>query len=126
MMARSGIFEGASCVVGRNGRLLSQSTLEMLPIIRSVCADAPVIQKLYLFGSRARGIDNPCSDYDFYGILDLRHPDLAHRYLDAIERLESAVGGSVDFVVDGYWSDRDGVLRSEIERDKVLIYNRDA
>lgn len=59
-------------------------------------------------------------------MFDLDHPVLVHQYLDAIELLKTAAGRRIDLVVNGHWNYRDGILKSEIERDKVLIYDRDA
>ncbi|WP_417046224.1 nucleotidyltransferase family protein [Enorma massiliensis] len=86
----------------------------------------PAIKQLCLFGSRARGADTASSDFDFFAVFDLDHPVLVHQYLDAIELLETAAGRRIDLVVNGHWNYRDGILKSEIERDKVLIYDRDA
>lgn len=105
---------------------LSSSTLDVLPRIRQACADMPVIKQLYLFGSRARGTDMPYSDFDFFAVLDFDHPTLVSSYLNVIEQLETIVRKPVDLVVDGYWSYRDEILKSEIERDKVLIYDCNA
>lgn len=105
---------------------LSEGTMQALPRLRAACAKNPAIKQLYLFGSRARGADTASSDFDFFVVLDLDHPAPARQYLDAIELLETATGGRIDLIVDGHWNYRDGILKSEIERDKVLIYDRDA
>ena len=105
---------------------LSEGTIQALPRLRAACAKNPAIKQLCLFGSRARGADTASSDFDFFAVFDLDHPVLVHQYLDAIERLETAAGRRIDLVVNGHWNYRDGMLKSEIERDKVLIYDRDA
>lgn len=106
---------------------LSPSTARAIPEIVQACSGMPLIKRLYLFGSRARGTDGPGSDFDFFCVLDTAAPNLARSYIDYIERLGAAVGGrQIDLVVDGYWNYRDLILKEEIERDRVLIYDRDA
>ena len=46
--------------------------------------------------------------------------------LKLIDELISALRQSVDLMCGEVWSSRDEGLKSEIERDGVLVYDRDA
>lgn len=76
------------------------------------------IQKLVLFGSRARGDYRPASDIDLavYGMKD--GAELALRAaLDEIETL-------LKFDVVPVWAETDRMLLAEIERDGVLLMEK--
>lgn len=95
-------------------------------IVRPVCARHPLLQTLYLFGSRARGDHRPTSDYDLYAVLDYDQMESVLDYLALIDDLEAALRSHVDFVSGEVWTARDATLKEEIERDKVLLYDRNA
>ncbi|WP_161938998.1 nucleotidyltransferase family protein [Collinsella ihumii] len=99
---------------------------EIARIATAACSAHPIVKKLYLFGSRARGDFRPDSDYDFYAVLDYSIKPLTAAYLAAIEALEAAFESHVDFVSGEVWPARDQTLKEEIERDKELVYDRDA
>ena len=95
--------------------------------VKPVCERHPLLRRLYLFGSRARGSERPGSDYDFYAELDHSACEQAlPQYLSIIDGLESALSSRIDFVSGEAWNARDALLKEEIERDKVLLYDRDA
>lgn len=96
-------------------------------VIGPVCKAHHILIRLYLFGSRARGEERPGSDYDFYAVLDYDVVDnIVPHYLSLIQGLESVLQCEIDFVSGEVWTTRDITLKDEIDRDKVLVYNRDA
>ena len=97
-----------------------------LDCIRGVCRDHPYIRELYLFGSRARGTQRASSDYDFYARFDEDLMQTRIDHLRLIDELISALRQRVDLMCGEVWSSRDEGLKSEIERDGVLVYDRDA
>lgn len=94
--------------------------------VQDCCARHPLLKRLYLFGSRARGTHAPTSDYDLYAVLDYAHMRSGADYLALVNDLERVLGGRVDFVSGEVWGPRDRALKEEIDRDKVLLYDRDA
>lgn len=97
-----------------------------LDCIRRVCRDHPYVCELYLFGSRARGTQRASSDYDFYARFDGGLMQTRGDRLKFIDELISALRQRVDLICGEVWSSRDEGLKSEIERDGVLVYDRDA
>lgn len=95
-------------------------------IVAPVCAGHPIVKQLYLFGSRARGTHRSSSDYDLYAVLDYDEMTSLAPYLSVIDELERALKGHVDFISGEVWSARDALLKREIDRDKELLYDRDA
>lgn len=95
-------------------------------LVVPVCMRHPLIARLYLFGSRARGTHRVTSDYDLYAELDYERMNSASEYLAAIEDLQSVLRGHVDFISGDTWNARDYLLKQEIDRDKELLYDRDA
>lgn len=104
-------------------RVLSADELDC---IRVVCRDHPYVCELYLFGSRARGTQRASSDYDFYARLDEDLMQTRVDHLKLIDELISALRQRVDLICGEVWSSRDEGLKSEIERDGVLVYDRHA
>lgn len=94
--------------------------------IAGVCAHHPYVRALYLFGSRARNEARQGSDFDFYAEMDADKKPSHVAHLTLIDELTSALGKRVDLVCGDVWTARDDVLRREIERDGVLVYDRDA
>jgi len=84
---------------------------------------APIVEKhgvdrIYMFGSRARGDNGRSSDFDFY-IVPCRIQTLT-KLCGLLRELEDALGGEVDIVSEGS-SLRDDFTK-EIFRDRKLIY----
>ncbi|MCL2142983.1 MAG: nucleotidyltransferase domain-containing protein [Methanomassiliicoccaceae archaeon] len=89
--------------------------------VRSIVAPVVArygVEKVYLFGSRARGDEREGSDYDFFimpgklkGLIGLS---------GLISALADALGAEVDIVPDGSVMDSD--LSKEILRDRRLVY----
>lgn len=97
-----------------------------LDCIRGVCREHPYVCELYLFGSRARGMQRASSDYDLYARFDEDLMQTRVNHLKLIDELISALRQRVDLMCGEVWSSRDEGLKSEIERDGVLVYDRDA
>jgi len=90
-------------------------------IVESVASKRGGFEKIYLFGSRARGDGTEKSDYDICVYADdhVSLSGIAGLMVDLSEELKSKVD-----VVDAA-ALRDGdVFISEIERDGILVYER--
>lgn len=97
-----------------------------LDSIRAVCRRHPYVRELYLFGSRARGDYRAMSDYDFYARFDEGLMERRSDHLKLIDELTSALRKRVDLICGEVWTARDEGLKREIEKDGVLVYDRDA
>jgi len=89
---------------------------EMCDIVGRVAAEYGV-EKVYLFGSRARDEEHDGSDYDFF-IVPGKLRGLI-RLCGLINTLSDALGAEVDVVPEGSADDE---LRMEIFRDRRLVY----
>jgi len=89
---------------------------EMCGIVGRIAAEYGV-ERVYLFGSRARGEEREGSDYDFF-IVPGKLRGLI-RLCGLINALSDALGAEVDVVPEGS-GDED--LRGEIFRDRRLVY----
>jgi len=79
------------------------------------------IEKMYLFGSRARGDNDPNSDFDFF-----IHPgDIRDLFQVSrlIRDLQISLGKEVDIITSGALKEGD-LFAAEIKRDGVLVYER--
>ena len=92
--------------------------------IREVCSRFPAIERAYLFGSFARGTYSENSDVDIrldidascvFNLRDLEHFS---------KQVEQLTGRSADVVTAR--TIKNTALREAIERDKELIYEREA
>lgn len=95
-------------------------------LVSPICERHPLIVRLYLFGSRARGTFHPSSDYDLYAELDYGQMASTSEYLAVIDDLQAVLRGHVDFISGDIWNARDIQLKREIDRDGELLYDRDA
>jgi len=75
------------------------------------------VEKVYLFGSRARGDEHEGSDYDFF-IVPGKLRGLI-RLSSLIIALGDALGAEVDVIPEGSVDDR---LSIEIFHDRKLVY----
>lgn len=96
---------------------------EMSRRIRTTCASHPSVRQVYVFGSYARGDFDVLSDVDIWAHYD-QQPSLAE-YLALADELEAALGKRIDYVTRTDPAAL-GALFSEMERDKVLLYDRSA
>jgi len=76
------------------------------------------VEKVYLFGSRARGDEHEGSDYDFFIIPGKLRGLIGLSGLTSA--LMDALGAGVDIVPDGSVMNKD--LSKEISRDRRLVY----
>ena len=76
------------------------------------------VDRIYIFGSRARGDNKENSDFDFY-IIPGRIQTLT-KLCRLMRELEEALGGGVDIVSEGPSLRED--FTKEIFRDRRLIY----
>ncbi len=81
----------------------------------------PVL-KVWLFGSFARGEDTPASDVDLLVVLDDSKP-IGLKFYGMWNDLEKILDRQVDLVTEASLAD---FARENVERDKVLIYERTA
>ena len=92
--------------------------------IREVCSRFPAIERAYLFGSFARGTYSEKSDVDIRLDIDTSRAfnlrDLEH----FSKQVEQLTGRSADVV--NARTIKNTALREAIERDKELIYEREA
>lgn len=105
---------------------IDDEAVRIAGIVRPVCARYPFVVRLYLFGSRARGSHRATSDYDLYAELDYDRMGSKSAYLALIDELQAALHGYVDFISGDVWNARDVCLRQEIDRDRELLYDRNA
>jgi predicted nucleotidyltransferase len=91
---------------------------ETLEIIRNLLVGKSV-KKAYLFGSRARGDATSESDWDI--LIDIEKGFSLFDQAEIQIKLEDEIGQKVDLVTaGGLRSD----IRSYIDKDKILIYER--
>ena len=81
----------------------------------------PVL-KVWLFGSFARGEDTPASDVDLLVVLDDSKP-IGLKFYGMWNDLEKILDRQVDLVTEASLAD---FARENVEREKVLIYERTA
>ena len=78
------------------------------------------VERLYLFGSRARGDARPDSDYDFMITKGKVRTLFLHAAL--CQALEDALHASVDLITD---TSSDQALIERARKDAVLLYDRE-
>lgn len=82
--------------------------------------DKPV-KKAYIFGSAARGEENPSSDLDILVDLDYEKGADFFSFLDMQEQLTTLLGTDVDLVSSNGLSPH---IKPQIDLEKRLIYER--
>jgi predicted nucleotidyltransferase len=92
--------------------------MDLLDRLRERAASLPELKLAVLFGSTARGQARKGSDVDLALLVDPDTPDARRK---ALIELERAAGREVDPV---FISDAPPLLRSEITRDGILIFQR--
>ena len=94
--------------------------------IYPVCASHPCIERVYLFGSYARGEFNRMSDVDLWVHLDRDRYEVGLvEYFDIQMELRAALGCPVDIVTNTSPQSL-GNLYASIMKDGVLLYDRSA
>lgn len=94
-------------------------TIEDIKRIVSPIAESHGVDRLYLFGSRAKGSDTDSSDYDFV----ISKGDISGfiSFIAFVNALEDALGTHVDVITD---TSEDTVFLDSIKHDEVLLYER--
>ena len=77
------------------------------------------VERVYLFGSRARGEDRVDSDYDF--LISKGKVNTLLRMASFWEDMEEALHAPVDVVTD---TSNDAALIAEARKDAILIYEQ--
>lgn len=95
------------------------SEQERISRIVAPIAEKYGVNRVYMFGSRARGEQNSDSDYDF--LISKGSLESLLGYVAFVNELEEVFGTHVDVVTDTS-SDQDFV--SSISKDTVLLYER--
>lgn len=98
-------------------------------VARIAGAVSPVFKKhavvrAYLFGSQARGDQGASSDVDLYCTIDRAKPFGMFAYGALANDLQAALGLPVDLVTADHLDITNPRLFKEIERDKVMVYER--
>lgn len=97
---------------------------EVAAAAAAVLEGEPGVARAALFGSSARGDNIPTSDYDI--LVEVDGPLSRGGSVGLEGALVDAIGWRVDLVVVDEWRYGDEILRYEIERDGVVLYDRDA
>lgn len=92
--------------------------------VADVAADYQAVDKAYLFGSFARGDFSEASDIDVRLVLDRSHPFTLGDLSRFSKRVEQATGREVDVVTATHLKNE--ALAAAIDREKVLVYEREA
>lgn len=93
------------------------SELERIRNIVTPIAQKHGIEKVWLFGSRARGDARPDSDYDF--LISKARIRTLFEHMDFVDDLEAAFEAHVDVVTD---APGDMEFLEMIRKDEVCIY----
>ena len=91
---------------------------EISAAVSPIAADYGV-EKLYLFGSRARGEERPDSDYDF--LISKGKVQTLFLHAALCQALEDVLQAPVDLVTD---TSSDRALIEQARKDAVLLYER--
>ena len=93
---------------------------EVIDMIRLVLLRHPYVIKAELFGSLARGDDQPGSDVDLLVVYDDNRPK-GFRAFSIFVDLEESLGRKVDLVEENLLY---GFVKENIQKDRELIYER--
>lgn len=91
--------------------------------IASICKEFSAISKAYLFGSWARGTGRPESDIDLRIEVDRDRPFNLYDLVCLSKLIEQETGRPVDIVSAQVI--KNATLAAAIEREKVLVYERE-
>lgn len=101
--------------------MISDNIKKSIPQMTSYLNTMPVIKKLWIFGSCARGEETYDSDVDFLVNYDRSHRLSLLTIGGIISNLEKIFGREVDFVEEGYLI---AGAQSSADKDKILVYER--
>ena len=96
---------------------MTTEELEHLKEIVRPVAEQYGVERVSLFGSRARGEERPDSDYDF--LISCRNIKSFFKLGGLLNSLEDALMGNVDIVTEDS-SDREFI--QDIKQDAVIVY----
>jgi len=99
---------------------MTDHSIKELTCIISPIAERYGIERVYLFGSRARGDNSPESDYDFS--IDPGRIDNILDFFSFIDELEDALGSKVD-VVSRRTLKEDHFYKYMVA-DEIIVYGR--
>ena len=105
----------------QNEKWKVMSTSDIILLLSGYFKDKPV-NKVWLFGSYARGEENTDSDIDLMIDLDHSQP-VGLKFFGMWNDLESLLGRNVDLVTEEGLAD---YARESYNRDKILIYERNS
>ena len=99
--------------------MLNDNAIRELSAAISPIAASFGVEKLYLFGSRARGDARPDSDYDF--LISKGQVRTLFLHAALCQALEEALCAPVDLITD---TSSDAALIERARKDAVLLYDR--
>ncbi len=99
--------------------MLNDNAIRELSATISPIAASFGVEKLYLFGSRARGDARPDSDYDF--LISKGQVRTLFLHAALCQALEEALCAPVDLITD---TSSDAALIEHARKDAVLLYDR--
>ncbi len=101
--------------------MLSENIKNSIPAVIRFLSSQPVVKRLWIFGSCARGEEKTNSDVDFLVDYDRTHKLSLFTVGGIVSNLERILGRRVDFVENGYLIPE---AKSTADLDKILIYER--
>lgn len=99
--------------------MTSNTQTNIIPVLTSYFSKQPV-NKVWLFGSFARGEETEDSDVDMLVQLDYSQK-IGMRFFGMIEDLKEMLGRNVDLVSEKYLM---SFAQESANRDKILVYER--
>ena len=99
--------------------MTDNQTIQTLQAAISPIAAMYGVERMYLFGSRARGDNRPDSDYDF--LITKGNVTTLWRMASLWEDMEEAFQAPVDVITD---TSSDNNLLAEAKKDAVLLYEQ--
>ena len=101
--------------------MISESIMNSISRMGAFLIKEPVVRRVWLFGSCARGEESSESDVDLLVDYDRSHRPTLFTVGGIISNLEKIFGRRVDFVENGYLIPTAAL---SAEKDKILIYER--
>ena len=100
-----------------------QTIADTATLVTGDAAQHPEVTGVWLFGSRARGDHSETSDFDFYVEFDYSKLSWTG-YAKLISDLEGTLNSDIDLVSGADIAQRSPILWSQIQKDRVLLYER--